>query len=240
MSMWYESWFDSPFYHQLYKDRDNVEAARFITNLVEYLNPLDTARFLDLACGKGRHCLQLYKLGLQVDGADYSENSINYASQFQNENLHFYKHDMREALPKTYNYILNLFTSFGYFETREEHLQTLKHIYNGLEPNGFFVFDFLNLTVVKNNLVANETVLKDGVNFSINRAIVNNQITKTISFENEGGKYVFKEKVMALSATDLLGMMEQVGFTLKDSFGNYSLQKFDEQQSKRLILILKK
>ena len=83
-------------------------------------------------------------------------------------------------------------------------------------------------------------MLKDGVNFSIDRAIINNQITKTISFENEGGEYIFKEKVMALSATDLLGMMEQVGFTLKDSFGNYSLQKFDEQQSKRLILILKK
>ena len=64
MSMWYESWFDSPFYHQLYKDRDNEEAARFITNLVEYLNPANSARFLDLACGKGRHCLQLNKLGL--------------------------------------------------------------------------------------------------------------------------------------------------------------------------------
>lgn len=240
MSKWYESWFDSPFYHQLYKDRDNVEAARFITNLVEYLNPPASAHFLDLACGKGRHCLQLYKLGLQVDGADYSENSVKYASQFKNDNLHFYKHDMREALPKTYDYILNLFTSFGYFETRKEHLQTLQHIYNGLEPNGTFVFDFLNLTVVKSNLVEAETVLKDGISFSINRAIVNNQITKTISFENEGGEYVFKEKVMALSPSDLLGMMEQVGFKLNATFGNYSLQPFDEEQSKRLILILKK
>ena len=51
---WFQSWFDTSYYHILYKNRNDDEAQRFITNLVEYLNIAKDQKILDLACGKGR------------------------------------------------------------------------------------------------------------------------------------------------------------------------------------------
>ncbi|MGB1309467.1 MAG: class I SAM-dependent methyltransferase, partial [Oceanihabitans sp.] len=90
---WFASWFDSPFYHILYKDRDYTEAQQFMDNLTQYLNLPEKGKILDLACGKGRHSIYLNKLGYQVTGVDLSENSIAHAKQFENESLHFKVHD---------------------------------------------------------------------------------------------------------------------------------------------------
>ena len=52
---WYTSWFDSPYYHILYKNRDDKEAGLFMKNLTSFLNLSTSSKILDLACGKGRH-----------------------------------------------------------------------------------------------------------------------------------------------------------------------------------------
>ena len=143
MSEWFKTWFDSDYYYLLYKDRDHTDAEKFINNIYQYLNPNPNDTVLDLACGKGRHSIYLNRMGASVEGCDYSENSINYAKQFENDRLRFYTHDMRNSLPKTYDYIFNLFTSFGYFESIEEHQMTLQNIFNGLNDKGLFIFDFM-------------------------------------------------------------------------------------------------
>ena len=97
---WYTSWFDSPFYHILYKDRDDIEAQHFMDNLSNYLNIPEHGEILDLACGKGRHSIYLNSLGYNVTGVDLSKNSIDYAKQFENETLQFEVHDMCEPYKK--------------------------------------------------------------------------------------------------------------------------------------------
>ncbi|MFB6258319.1 MAG: cyclopropane-fatty-acyl-phospholipid synthase family protein, partial [Flavobacteriales bacterium] len=67
---WYETWFDSPYYHILYKDRDEEEAAFFVDRLMERLRAEKGDRILDLACGKGRHAVQLHRKGFDVTGVD--------------------------------------------------------------------------------------------------------------------------------------------------------------------------
>ena len=96
MKSWYRSWFNSPYYHLLYADRDEKEAAEFINNLVDHLKPQPGSRMLDVACGNGRHARQLATKGFQVTGIDLSENSISEAENDQSENLHFFVHDMRK------------------------------------------------------------------------------------------------------------------------------------------------
>lgn len=239
MSEWFGTWFDSEYYHLLYKNRDYSEAEKFVARLSTYLQPTKEQLILDLACGKGRHSLHLNKLGANVEGCDYSLNSINYAKKYGNATLSFYTHDMREALPKNYDIILNLFTSFGYFETDEEHLKTLQNIYNGLADGGTFVFDFMNVTKVLKNLVPKEIQNREGIEFHIKREVVNGKITKHIAFEDEQEQWQYhKEKVAALDHTVLIDMMQQVGFTLQDKFGNYQLEQFDTETSERLILVL--
>ncbi len=111
---WFENWFDSPYYHVLYKHRDFSEAELFIDKLIKYFNPNSNSRFLDLGCGKGRHSIYLNKKGYNAVGIDLSEENIAGASQFENENLKFCVEDMRNMdRTNQFDYVLNLFTSFG-------------------------------------------------------------------------------------------------------------------------------
>ena len=124
---WYASWFDTPYYHILYKDRDYSEARGFMDNLTDYLNIPECGKILDLACGKGRHSVYLNTLGYHVTGVDLSEQSITHAKQFENENLKFDVHDMSKAYPDTFDAVFNLFTSFGYFNQESTNIQVLKN-----------------------------------------------------------------------------------------------------------------
>ena len=108
---WFEDWFDSPYYHLLYKNRDYSEAESFIDNLISFLKPEEGSRFLDLGCGKGRHSIYLNKKGFDVTGIDLSENSIAAAKEFENEQQNFYVHDMRKLFRTNYfDCVVNLFT----------------------------------------------------------------------------------------------------------------------------------
>ena len=99
---WFEDWFNTPYYHVLYGNRNEEEAAFFLDNLLNYLNLKKDARCWDLNCGKGRYSLYLHKKGYEVIGTDLSEESIHIAQQNETENLHFYKHDMRNLFYASY------------------------------------------------------------------------------------------------------------------------------------------
>ena len=139
-SHWYKSWFDSPYYHILYKDRDNTEAENFISKLFTHLNPPVDAKILDVACGQGRHAVQMSRLGYSVDAFDLSENSINSAKKFENKDLHFFVNDIRSPLKLDhYDFAFNLFTSFGYFSKDKDNYQSIEAIANSLSENGHLI-----------------------------------------------------------------------------------------------------
>ncbi len=236
---WYASWFDTPYYHILYKDRDYTEAQLFMDNLTQYLNLPDNAKILDLACGKGRHSVYLNQLGYDVTGADLSENSIKTASEHANATLHFEVHDMRIPFDQKFDAIFNLFTSFGYFESDEDNLTTLNAIKESLTDYGFAVIDFMNVTHVIDNLVPEEVKSVDGIDFHIKRYVKDNHIFKEIDFDDNGEHFHFTEKVKALTLQDFEAMMEEAGIFLLDVFGDYKLRKFLKNDSERLIMIFK-
>lgn len=236
---WFSSWFDTPYYHILYKERNYREAQVFMDNLTHYLNLPEKAKVLDLACGKGRHSIYLNQLGFDVIGADLSENSIIEASKQSNETLHFKVHDMREPFEEKYDAIFNLFTSFGYFENDDDNLTTLKAIKESLSDYGFAVIDFMNVNQVINNLVPEEVKTVDGIDFHLKRYVADGHIFKEIDFEDKGQKFHYTEKVKALTLQDFESMMEEAGIYLLDIFGDYKLKKFHKTESERLILIFK-
>ena len=237
--MWYSSWFDTPYYHILYKERNFREAQIFMDNLTHYLNLPEKAKVLDLACGKGRHSIYLNQLGFDVLGADLSENSIAEASKNSNETLHFKVHDMREPFEEKYDAIFNLFTSFGYFENDEDNLTTLKAIKESLSEYGFAAIDFMNVNQVVNTLVPDEIKVVDEIEFHIKRYLKDGHIYKEIDFEDKGQKFHFTEKVKALTLHDFEQLMDEAGIYLLDIFGDYKLKKFHKTESERLIMIFK-
>lgn len=238
-TMWYASWFDTPYYHILYKDRDHEEAKKFMDNLTNYLNLEHDERILDLACGKGRHSIYLNSLGYDVTGVDLSKNSIDYASQFENDSLRFRVHDMCKPYGEQFSAVFNLFTSFGYFDKEEDNLNTLKSIKANLTENGFGIIDFMNVDFVIENLVPEEKKEVNGIVFDIKRYHEHGYIFKEIRFTDKGEDFFFTEKVKAISLKDFEMYFEQADISLLEIFGNYQLGKYYAKQSPRLILIFK-
>ena len=236
---WFASWFDSPYYHVLYKERNEKEAQLFMDNIVHYLNLPEDAKILDLACGKGRHSIYLNQMGFQVTGADLSSNSITIAKEFENKTLKFVQHDMRKPFDQKFDAIFNLFTSFGYFENEEDNFTTLNAITDSISEYGFAVIDFMNVPNVLANLVSEEVKNVDTIDFNIKRYLKEGYIYKEIEFEDQGEKFHFIEKVKGLTLEDFKTMMENAGIYLLDVFGDYKLKKFHKLESERLILIFK-
>ncbi|TMM31319.1 class I SAM-dependent methyltransferase [Polaribacter aestuariivivens] len=236
---WFEDWFNTPYYHTLYKDRNTSDAQLFMKNITVFLELPKTTHILDLPCGKGRHAVFLNSLGYKVTGGDLSENSIKSAKKFENDRLTFKVHDMRKPFKNKYNAVFNLFTSFGYFEDDAEDILILQNIKNGLTNHGLFIFDFLNANKVKANLVAKETKVVDGITFHIKREIKNGFILKHISFFADDKQHSFTERVKFLDLDKMTSYFNKVGFTIMHIFGDYKLNDFDSENSNRLILVAK-
>jgi SAM-dependent methyltransferase len=238
---WFSSWFDTPYYHILYKNRDYTEASLFIDNLTQFLNLKPEAVCWDLCCGKGRHSIYLNKKGYRVIGTDLSKHSIAEASESANETLEFYQHDMRKLFRTNYfDAVFNLFTSFGYFERRQDDLNVFNAVEKALKPNGIFVFDYLNSEYVKKIIVARDVKTIDGITFRISKKIENNTIIKTIDFNDQGKDFHYEERVKLFDKAYFEGLAKECHLTVLNTFGNYQLQEFDLKASPRLILVLQK
>ena len=235
---WFASWFDSPYYHVLYKDRDDSEAADFMDRLTQYLHLHPSSKILDLACGKGRHSRYLSSLGYDVTGVDLSTQSITFAKKFEKENLKFAVHDMCLPYKKgAFNTVFNLFTSFGYFQDEMDNFKVIQTIKSSLKQNGIGVIDYMNSPLVIDNLIAHNSYESDGIKFELKRNYKDGFITKNIEVNDDGNSFHFEEKVRAFTFQDFETMLSNAGLHLLDCFGNYNLEPFNSKTSERLILI---
>ncbi|MEO6490222.1 MAG: class I SAM-dependent methyltransferase [Ferruginibacter sp.] len=243
MRSWFKDWFNSPYYHLLYFNRDECEAAAFIDKLIEHLKPIPNSTMLDVACGKGRHSLQLANKGYDVTGIDLSEDSIAEALKFESDHLHFYQHDMR--LPfriNYYDYVFNFFTSFGYFETQRENDNAIRTIAQSLKLNGTFVMDFLNVHYAEDHMVHRSEKEIDGINFIITKWHNETHFFKKIMIEDDTLQepHVYTEKVSKFTVGDFTEMFAYQGLQIKELFGDYSFADYSLKKSPRLIMIAEK
>ncbi len=140
---WFETWFDSPYYHVLYQHRDEAEAEHFMDKLLLAMHLSPGARALDVACGKGRHAVYLAEKGMEVTGIDLSWKNIGHAVHYERPNLSFFLHDMRNPFYINYfDVVFNLFTSFGYFETEKENLKAIHSMSMAMKKGGKLVIEF--------------------------------------------------------------------------------------------------
>lgn len=239
---WFSTWFDSPYYHLLYRERNQAEAQTFIDALLQHLHPKPNARLLDLACGKGRHAVYLSQQGYDVTGVDLSPESIAYAQQRAHKSLHFHVHDMREPLPYgPFDFIFNLFTSFGYFAQPAENVVALRWAAAALRPGGKMVIDFMNTERTLRELVLEEEKAVNTTTFHITRRLDDDFIVKAIRFRDKNGREQrFEERVRALSQAQFEEYFQLAGLRLAEVFGDYQLAPYDEALSPRMIFVLKK
>lgn len=241
MSRWFERWFNSPYYHILYQHRNPEEAEHFVENLLNYLQAPPDARFLDLACGAGRHARFIHQHGYRTTGADISPLNISLAGEFAQSGLDFFVHDMREPLCEDcFDYVLNLFTSFGYFEDETDQLKTIQSIAKSLKANGILVLDFMNTPKIIRELVPHEIIQHEKVRFEIERYVENQIIYKDIKVIDGEHTEQFREEVQVIVREDFERLFDEAGMKLQNIFGSYQLEPYDSKRSSRMILLAEK
>lgn len=237
---WFEEWFDTPYYHILYNNRDYNEAENFLNLLTDFLNLEKNSKIIDLACGKGRHSVYLNKLSYDVLGLDLSEQSISFDKQFETRTLKFQVHDMRNPIKsEPVDAVFNLFTSFGYFETEDEDKSVFRSVSDVLKDEGYFVLDFLNAEYVESIITPTASLERENIIFNIKKHIEGEYIMKEIDFEDQGKKFHFFERVKLTRPEKILQYAEEFGFELIKRWGDYQLNDFQQSSSQRCINLFK-
>ena len=238
---WFEEWFDSRYYHILYSHRDDGEAQDFMLRLLNFLLLEKNSQIIDIGCGRGRHARFLSDQGYKVIGIDIAPTNIDYAKQFEGENLHFFCFDKRKIFKKaSFDIALNLFTSYGFLKNREELQVAMISMSENLKKGGKIVIDYMNAEMIKHQSFHKEKIHIDGIEFTINKRIEGHQIIKEIGIEEGEIKLNFYEKVHLITFSEFEDLFESASLKILHTFGDYQLNKFDPKTSPRLILIAEK
>ena len=234
MAAWYKEWFGEE-YLDLYAHRDTGEAQRHV-RFVQSLMKSAPRAVLDLACGAGRHTAALRAAGIRTLGSDLSLTLLA-----QDPDLPRAAADMRE-LPfaeASFDWVLNFFTSFGYFDRERENFRVLEEITRVLEPGGQFLIDLMNVDRTLANLKKEEIQEKGEHRIGITRAWnpETRRITKTIRLNTPGREdRTFLESVRAYSLDEVVIGLRWAGLEVRDVFGNFDGEPYG-RDSQRLILV---
>ncbi len=238
---WYE---DEEFWkmYPLFTDKKLKEAGEEVEKIISLADLDSDIKVLDLCCGIGRHSIVFADRGYDVTAVDITEHYLERAREKGEEKsveIEFIKEDMRKFKREgEFDIVLNLFTSFGYFEDNDENLQVLKNVYKSLKPNGKFILDVLGKEVIARIFKGKEWKEINGDIWLFER-----NIKKDWSrFEDNMMKVVngdvkeFNTSHWLYSAKELKDMLEGVGFTSLDVYGNYDGKPYDEEADRLVVL----
>ncbi|MFN3387186.1 MAG: class I SAM-dependent methyltransferase [Candidatus Thermochlorobacter sp.] len=246
-SEWFALWFNSPIYLKLYEHRNFKEAEKTVETILRYLAIQArwvSPKVLDIACGAGRHAVAFAKKGFSVTANDLSPMLLQEARRLAEQhqvNLTFSQKDMREIdFKQEYDLVVQLFTSFGYFEEPDEDKRVLENVYRALKGGGIYVLDFFNANDVRKNYKPLTKRVVDGIYISEERKIVGDSIKKIVTLSENGMLKRFMESVRLYSHTELAALVSQVGFRIVGILGDYDGAPFDPEVSPRVIIFAEK
>jgi SAM-dependent methyltransferase len=236
---WYDSWFGSDAYELVYRHRD-ADEARAIIDLVESCTrPEPGARVLDVGCGRGRHSIELARRGYHATGIDLSEASIEEAREAAAEadvDVTFDVGDMREPYcDGCMDGVVNLFTTFGYFQDDAESERAIRAMTTALRPGGWLVQDFLNPSHVRATLVEEDTARRNGAHIRQRRWIDGGRVHKRIDVDDGETTRTFRESVRLFTRADLEAMHNRAGLSVKEVFGDYDGSPHSESSPRTIL-----
>ncbi|WP_235918181.1 class I SAM-dependent methyltransferase [Paenibacillus lutrae] len=238
-----EEWFRRSFgkdYLLVYKHRNFEGAYAEVKKMIDWLDLPKGAEVLDLCCGMGRHSLALADLGYNVTGVDLSEVLLEEArKQDQEGRVAWMQGDMRcVPVDRTFDAVVNLFTSFGYFENDQENGRVPGEIARLLKPGGRFIIDFLNPDFVKQNLVPHSLREEEGQRIEETRYIEDGYVRKKISIQDEEhGERDYSEQVRLYERDAFLKMLEEAGLRVDHVYGGYDGSAYEPETSARMIFV---
>ena len=244
MTEWFKDWFNSKEYLDVYQHRNEADAKLLFELIIKHIKIPINGKVLDLACGPGRHSILFARRGFDVTGIDLSDNLLRVAetsARKEKLDIHFIKSDIRKVeLSEKFDLVVNLFTSFGYFENDDDNFSIFRTASALLKPGGYFVFDFLNSTFLENNLIRETREDKPHEKIIQKRRIEGDRVIKDIIFQNNGMVKTFYESVKLYRYRELYDAIHKNGLAIKKTFGDFTGSDFIEATSPRMIIIAQK
>lgn len=237
---WYKDWFGEE-YLELYSHRDGPEAgedADFVQRFLGGEGPRPRA-VLDLACGAGRHTAALRQRGYRTLGVDLS---LTLLARMRSQGLPRVAGDMRRLpfMDGCFDWILNFFTSFGYFEGERENFRVLEEIVRVLAPGGRFLIDLMNPGPAIANLKPRDVEELEGGEAEIERwyDAASQRINKRITLHVEADRppRAFVESVRLYHPEEVTIGLRWAGLEVDRLFGNFQGDPY-ARDSQRLILL---
>ncbi|MFC0558905.1 class I SAM-dependent methyltransferase [Halalkalibacter alkalisediminis] len=240
MGLWYEDHFQED-YLMIYKHRNEENAHLELSNIMNFIPYKKDQKVLDLCCGAGRHSRWFAKRGLNVTGIDLSNTLLEEAkTQSQTLGIKYIRSDMRNiTFNNEFDIVVNLFTSFGYFEDDQDNERVFTRVYSSLKEGGYFLFDYLNPSFTRENLVPFSQQTIDHTAINHYRNIDNDAVVKRIVVKDNDSTRHYEERVKLYSENRISEMLENNNLKIMHLFGNYDGSKYD-QNSPRLLYICKK
>ena len=241
---WYDSFFVSDDWLAIARSAEDEERTRAqVDFVIERLGLEPGARILDLACGHGRHAIELARRGLRVTGLDISEPSLEIAREraaTQDVDLELVAGDMRE-LPweDEFDAVLNLWTAFGYFADEAEDARVLAAVGRALRPGGSLLLDTLNvLRLARTWQPHGWQELDDGRLMIEDRAydhLAGRSTAVWTVIGPDGSRSAHRHSLRAYTLPELRVLLEAAGLDVVDAWGGWEGEPFD-WEAPRLIV----
>lgn len=218
MTEWFEEWFGEE-YLALYPHRDDDEAEAIVGLIDRLIGLANHPRVLDLACGAGRHARAFEAAGARPIGLDLSRHLLERASLIA-PGVPLVRADIRAipVQPRSMDLTVNLFTSFGYFDSDADHLAALREMLATIKPEGWFVLDFLNATQVRATIGDGATEWRDSL--AIDKWLQDDDRFVVKSITTTDGRQ-FLERVRLYDRADLVRLITVAGGRVYHQFGDY-------------------
>jgi len=246
MSEWFEDErFWSTWYPYLF-DRERFDRAATEVDQLLALAEIDRGRVLDLACGPGRHAIELAKRGFQVAGVDRSPFLLSKAKELARAadvEVEWIEQDMRSfERPGAFDLAINMFTAFGYFDDKSEDLLVLRRLHDGLVPGGTLVMDLVGKEWLARHFEPTWSTKTEDGSLLIDRREIFDDWTR---IRNEwillsGGEVQsFEFHHTVYSGQELRDRLEHAGFERVGLFGDLGGSPYGPD-AKRLVAVARK
>ncbi|MDQ6612521.1 MAG: methyltransferase domain-containing protein [Gemmatimonadota bacterium] len=244
---WWQTHFDAQYLNEYEPLFDLQADRREVSRLLELLGELPSgSRVLDCPCGQGRHSHLLAEAGYDVDGLDYSNELLAVARQRgSGRTLRYRQGDMR-SLPSRwtgrFSAVVNLFTSFGFFDESADDRKVLAQFARVLKPGGLLVWHGGSRDGVMARFLARDWWSSaNGTLFGQERAFdpLSGFLEVRSTWRGDGGNGERSHRIRLYTASELAERMRDVGLIVEQSYDAWSRNPLTRRSSEMLLVARK-
>jgi cyclopropane fatty-acyl-phospholipid synthase-like methyltransferase len=226
----------------LFSEERVAQAPEQVDKIVSLLGITPGAMVLDLGCGIGRHSLEMARRGFHVTGVDRTASYLEKAKKqadAEKLNIEFIHEDMRSfCRPESFDAVINMFTTFGYFKDEEENVKVMSNIYASLKPGGSLIMDTLGKETLSKVFQERIWGERDGVIVLQHQKVLDNWSWMQSQWTMiKGTERVDNEISLRLySGTEMAKLLSGCGFSQVDIYGSLDGTPYDHT-AQRLVVV---